>query len=420
MPTVLTSVAILLVTLGSGIVLARNLGSAVRGDLAIAMLWPPLIAGVGGLGLAEAVAYFTSREDEKRSVVLSSSLVLGVAQSGFLVLVGFLLLPHLLSDRSPRLLGSASLYLWIIPLFPLTLYQLAVLQGRMDLGAYNISRLSSSITYTSLLLGLSGLKAVTLQNALTASIAASMATLIVVSAVVLSKGYAGTTVRLDLCLQLLAFGGKLHIGNIANLVAARIDIIALTFLASSAELGNYVVASAVAGVASLVPSSASVVIYPLSSRQAPASMPLVLSRFFLVAGLLTVCVGPILVLALPSTLPFVFGSTFRPGIAMAQILVLAYLIRGWNGMLTSAVRGRNRPLHASLGEVFGLAVMAVLLALLTPRFGGVGAAYAVAFGAAAMLLWMIFQSFRVSGLNTRSLVKYWMADIYRVRHSARH
>lgn len=419
-PTVLTSVVILVITLGSGIVLARNLGPTGRGDLAIAMLWPPLIAGIGGLGVAEATAYVASREDLKRSSVLSSSLVLAVAQSAVLMLLGYLVLPHLLSGRSGSLLGPAYLYLWIIPLIPLALYQMAVLQGRMDLRAYNLSRLSSSITYTSLLIGLAGWKAVTVENALIASLAASIVTLGVVSAVVVSRGYAGAPVRFDLWLKLLSFGGRLHVGNIANMLAARIDIIALTFLASSAELGNYVVASAVAGVANLVASSTGVVIYPLSSRQAAASMPLFLSRFLLVAGLLTVCVGPILVLALPWTLPIVFGPTFQRGMAMAQILVVAYLIRGWGGLLSTVVRGRNRPLRASLGEVIGLIVMALLLPLLTPQFGGVGAGYAVAFGATAMLLWMILQAFRASELTVHKLFQYWKADIHRVRHRANH
>jgi O-antigen/teichoic acid export membrane protein len=383
------------------------------------MLWPTLIAGVGGLGVAEAVAYFASHEDQQRSTVLSTSLVLGLAQSVVLVLAGLLLLPYVLSDRSPGLLRMALFYLWIIPLYPLTLYPLSVLQGRMELAAFNISRLSVSISYTCLLVALAWPRWVTIQNALAASLASSMIALIVVAWFVLTKGYMARIVHAELWPQLLAFGGKLHIGNIAGLVVARIDIVALTFLASSAELGSYVVATALGMTASLIPTSVSMVTYPLFSRQDPASLPLLLSRFLLVAGVLAACAGPILVIALPWTLPFLFGPTFRHATAMAQILVVAYLLRGSNTMLTSVVRSRNRPLRASLGEVFGLAVMVLLIPVLTPRFGGIGTAYSVAASAIVMMLWMIVQSVRTAGLTAQNLVQYWAADIRQARYSAR-
>src|SRR5438105_12361565 len=61
--TILTTVVILIATLGSGIILARALGPAGRGVLTAAMLYGPLLVSVGSLGIAEALVYRSSRED---------------------------------------------------------------------------------------------------------------------------------------------------------------------------------------------------------------------------------------------------------------------------------------------------------------------------------------------------------------------
>jgi O-antigen/teichoic acid export membrane protein len=266
----------------------------------------------------------------------------------------------------------------------------------------------------------SGVGWLTVQSAVAASLASSVVALIVVSWFVLTKGYIASTVHAELWPQLVAFGGKLHIGNMAGLIATRVDIIVLTFLASSAELGSYVVGTALGMAASLIPTSVSMVTYPIFGRESATSFPLLLSRFLLTAGLLTACVGPLLVIALPSTLPYVFGPTFLRATAMAQILVFAYLVRGWNTMLTSVVRSRNRPFRASLGEVFGLSVMVLLLPLMTSMWGGLGAAYAVTAGAIVTLLWMMVQLVRTAGLTAQSLIHYWSADIRQVLQSIRH
>src|SRR5207247_2147031 len=68
--TILTTVVILIATLGSGVILARALGPAGRGVLTAAMLYGPLLVSVGSLGIAEALVYRSSREDTARSPAL--------------------------------------------------------------------------------------------------------------------------------------------------------------------------------------------------------------------------------------------------------------------------------------------------------------------------------------------------------------
>src|SRR5437899_231218 len=83
--TVATTLLIQMVTLVSGIILARSLGPSDRGVVAAAMLWPTLLASIGGLGIAEGITFFSGREANRQSTILTSGLALGAIQSIVLV-----------------------------------------------------------------------------------------------------------------------------------------------------------------------------------------------------------------------------------------------------------------------------------------------------------------------------------------------
>src|SRR6202022_3096555 len=116
--TIGTSLIIQGVTLVGGIVLARGLGPEARGQLAVVLLWPALLASLGGLGVAEAVAFYASKETTRWSQALTSALVIGVPQSVVLMLVGLLVLPLALAGQPAFVLQAALLYLLVIPLYP--------------------------------------------------------------------------------------------------------------------------------------------------------------------------------------------------------------------------------------------------------------------------------------------------------------
>ena len=50
----------------SGIMLARALGVENRGEIAAAMLWPTVIAGIGTLGLTESLTFHVAASSRAR------------------------------------------------------------------------------------------------------------------------------------------------------------------------------------------------------------------------------------------------------------------------------------------------------------------------------------------------------------------
>ena len=408
--TILVTLSIQAVNLGSGVVLARALGPASRGDLAIAMLWPVLIAGVGGLGVAEAVTYFTGRDGNGSADILNSSLAFGLIQSVVLMLAGWVMLPFLLTGKPSAVIGASLLYLWILPLYPLTLYPLGFLQGRLFLGRFNIARLCVHVLYTAILLALWAVHLVTVQGALTASLLATFCAFLVTLWLALARLNVRPQLSLPIIASLLRYGLKLHVGNVATLVVQRADLIALTMMAPAAALGNYVVATSIGLGAGLIPGAVSMLLFPVFANRVKDAVPHGLARFLLIASAVSLIAAPGLAILLPWTLPYLFGPAFATARATSTLLVLAYLIRGWSQMVIAILRGTGQPFLASTGEMIGLFVTAVLLIRLIPTYSSYGAAIAVLVGASAALVWVVFQSLRTSHLTILRMLSYWSAD----------
>jgi O-antigen/teichoic acid export membrane protein len=403
------------VNVGSGVVLARALGPTGRGDLAIAMLWPPLIAGLGMLSVSDAVTYFVGRDGERASDILSSSLLLGIVQGLVLLGAGWLVLPHLLAGKPSSVISASLFFLLVVPLNPFIGYPLAVLQGRLFMQPFNLARASIHVFYTAALVALWGAGAVTVQTALAASLLATVLTCLLTFRLVATRVEVQLHFTLGIIRSLLKYGIRLHIGSVAVFVSQRVDLLALTFLASSAALGNYVVASAIGAVAGLVPSAVSMVLFPVFSNRDRDTLSRALARFTLVGGGTTVLAAPIFAFVFPWMLPYLFGSAFAPAKPTSVILILASLVRGWNLMLSSILRGSGSPMLASAGEVGGLVILAILLINWAPQYGAYGAALAVLVGALTTCAWAMFQSFRVSRLSMRRMLSYWSADLERFR-----
>ncbi|HSE45733.1 MAG TPA: oligosaccharide flippase family protein, partial [Gemmatimonadales bacterium] len=145
---------VLLLGTVSGMLAARLLGPSGRGELAIVTLWPIALAMLGNLGINQAVAFFTAQQPERRNAVFTASLVIAAVQGAILMGLGYLLLPYFLREHAPDVVHWARWFLLFIPLVFLSGYPLNLLQGSMNLDAYNLSRVFTAAWYALVLVAL--------------------------------------------------------------------------------------------------------------------------------------------------------------------------------------------------------------------------------------------------------------------------
>ena len=112
--TLATSLFIQGCTVLQGVLLARLLGPAGRGELAAVILWPNIFAGIGMLGMDMAIARLAGQGQAVESLVrtaIRAALVTGILSA----LICGLLLPVLLPAEKYSLLPAAYFFILFIP-----------------------------------------------------------------------------------------------------------------------------------------------------------------------------------------------------------------------------------------------------------------------------------------------------------------
>ena len=110
----LTNASITGLTVLSGVMLARLLGPEGRGQLAAIQALPIIIAGIGQLGLNEAVIFFGGKDRERvgRWAVSAAALI---CLTGIpIVAVSAALLPFVLNEYSPQVVLAAQIFLGLL------------------------------------------------------------------------------------------------------------------------------------------------------------------------------------------------------------------------------------------------------------------------------------------------------------------
>jgi O-antigen/teichoic acid export membrane protein len=355
----------------ASIALARSLGPAGRGLVAVIQSDVTLVMATAGLGTPTAITFFASRRARLQPALSGFALiyagVLGALGALAVLLGGGWLADHQGRGFDERLwwLGAA-----LIPLMYYEYFVASLLNARREYGMQNrlnvLGRVGTLVATLSLVTGLGWGVAGGL-------IAASMI----------------SVVRIAGCLPLVArlgirmparhvtgatinYGWRVALGQLFRFFSGRFDVLILSLMAPLAIVGYYAVAQVVAEIVLVVPQSFGYVVLPMvaageAHRAAPALR--LVGTLSLLGVLAVSVVGPALIL-------IGFGSAFRPALVPFFILLPGIWMLGCANICGSVLSGKKRPGSASL-LAGGAALLTVILDLaLIPPFGAVGAAIA--------------------------------------------
>ncbi len=322
--TVAANAAIMLCGIATGILSARLLAPAGRGALAALLFWPQLIASLGLLSLPAAIIYRRGRPGSQRQSIAATGAWLALGLAAVCGLAGAVALPLLL----PRATSSALAQIYLLAFLPfhfLALTLLALDQGDMRFGRYNLVRLLPSYVYLACLLILWALDAV--------SVAALVwATWLGTALTALARLYqARHALRARPSLfearVLLALGTRFHGAALLAALFAQADrFVVLTFW-DDASLGLYVVAATLAGAGlNVVAAGFNVILLPrLAAAASIEAQRQILSQTLRYAMLLLTAGTMILLLLCPWLVPFLFGHAFAGATGISIVLLLGYV-----------------------------------------------------------------------------------------------
>ncbi|SBS71227.1 oligosaccharide flippase family protein [uncultured Microbacterium sp.] len=205
---------------------------------------------------------------------------------------------------------------------------------------------------------------------------------------------------------LLSYGGRIWLGSISGILLSRIDQTLMTALSGSYALGLYAIAVTVSELPLIINSAVRDVTFATDAARPDDSRLTASAR---VSFLACIVAGVLIGCTMPFWIPWLFGADFAEAVPVAAVLIAAVVL-GTPGSIGSAgLSARGRPGLRSISLLLAAVVNLVLLLILTPPLGAMGAAIATFVGNVTAANANILFLKRIAGTRVR--------DFYLIRGS---
>jgi len=393
--TLLTQGGILLVNMATGVITARMLGPAGRGEFSAACLWLALTPMMAIAGASNAVVYFTRRDPAQAARVGIVALLYATAVFIPMAILAYWFMPELMHDYRPEIvsLARAIVILSVINIWSVMGRQ--CLLAEKDYRAFNLAGYASTFLYLLLLLVIVAFKAMTPRTAALAQVLGVTIVLIPVGVLVSltwrrRRAWARCSVW-----EVVVYSVKAAPIDFINVLASNIDRVVLVSLVSAHEFGLYSIAISFARILYVFHSVLSSVMLTELAAKGAAEIEFVVHWVFRVLLWGLGLVFAIALLTDVQLLSWVYGPKFAEAAPVFRVLLLEAIIGNFAYMLFQAYLAAGRPGLPSLVQTasFGVAVVGVLL--LAPKFGGMGAAMALTIASTFRFAWLFFSLGRI-------------------------
>jgi len=406
-------------TVLSGIVTARYLGAAGRGELAALTTLPAFVSFVVTFGLPSSVVYHARRDAEKGAAVTAAALILALAAGAIGATGAYVAVPFVLTELAPEWLPAARALAVCVVLGSLSNVSMAVLQAQQRFIAFNYVRVAQPILQLlgTLLLGAAGW--------LTPLTAALVVLLAGVPGIVWTCGWIVARVRpawahwRAAARELSSYGARAYSAELLSALAAQVDRVIVVGIFAPAVMGMYVVALSLSRLVTMFPSAIATVLFPKASGRSQDDVLELTTRASGATLLVMGATALVLVALGPELLTLVYGADFE-GAKVAFLLLLA------EAVLTSLVQVQsqafmalNRPGLITWQYGVGVAVAVPLLFLLAPQWGAEGAAAALLLASVARLACTHWCFTRVLGIEAPRMFASSVAVLRTVLAAAR-
>jgi O-antigen/teichoic acid export membrane protein len=389
--TLVAKVSILALNAATGILTARMLRPAARGELTAIILWPVFLASLFSFGLQTSLVFHLRKCPEEQGPLVSTALWAGLVSGSMAAVVGAIFIPLWLRQYPPQIVTVARWFLLSAPLCSLMIMGRSVFEGRGDYYASNLVQLFTPVPSLLALLGLSACHRMTPFSAGLAYLLGGIPVFVWMMRRLLSALSNGTgrprfAANMRSLKKLLHYGGRSYGIDLLGTLALQVDQLLVIGLLAPAAMGAYVVALSLSRVLNVFQQSAVMVLFP---KAAGAPVDAVIAMTGRAARLSTIVAAACALLPVafgPILIRLVYGSAYGAAVSALRILVMEVVLAGLTYVLAQAFMALGRPGVVTLLQAAGLAISVPLMLWWIPRFGIAGAALALLCSTAARLL----------------------------------
>lgn len=382
----------------TGIVIARTLGPAGRGEYAAIVTWFGVILVVGELGQTAATTYFVAREPRRAPAYLATARTVMLASGSVVLVLGIILAPLLAPGDSEMVRGYRLMFAACVASFIAASYIFSLQAVHIE--HWNVARVAQPAGFllAVVLLDLAG------HLGLMSTLAALVGTIVAQTALAWwlcgRHRLTGGRPELALASPLTRYGAGQLAASVPGVVTGRLDQLVLSVAVAPALLGHYAVATSLAALAVPLASALGSVAFPRIAADSLSTHTVGRLQWRAVGASAAVAVVVMLPLAglAPWLVPRVFGADYRQAVGLVELLAPGGVLLAVGQVCGDLLRGHNQPYAVARAQAVAAAVTVLLLATLVPLIGVAGAAVASSVAAAVALVLMLRALARIGTL----------------------
>jgi len=390
--------------------LAWFLGPSGRGSYAVCLLFATLLSLVFGVGCDVASIYFVSSKRFSLSEGITYSLIYGGIGSGLAIIAGLILMQFPLSFFDKASPTSFYLALITVPVLLFALVFMGLLTAVQQFDWFAAVSILNGLVKLLLTVVFVWFLSWGVNGALLAIFTTDIIT-IGTTFVLFSRKYGTVLAKPSMkkIMDMLHYGARYYIGKVSNQMNFQIGTMILALFATKEEIGLFAVASVITARAMIIPDTLGTVLIPKIAGNKTGKMELVAQCSRLTA----ISCGALLLILAVFAKPIVmvlFSSAFLPAVPLIRIMAVGVFVRCSCKVFEPFLLGTDHPGTLSFSVTVGIIFNFIILILLLPMMGLIGAAVAVSAGYFVSSAFLASAFIRFSGLTLVETCHFRMSD----------
>jgi O-antigen/teichoic acid export membrane protein len=380
--SVATSIAsragVVILNTATGILTARALHPAGRGELTAMNLWPLFLANATALGTPSSLIYHLRKHAARRGELIASALTMVTALGCLAALAGAVALPHWLGKYPPEVVHFAQLFLIVAPFWSIQI------TGQAALEALELFSLSNIVQVTIPVTTLAGLLTFLALGRLTPVTAGACYTFTIVPtamAIVVMlwhrRGAQIPSVSVAAWRTLVDYGVRSAPLDLMNTFNQYLDTVLVIGLLSASSMGTYQVVLSLSRALLVIQQAVVMVLFPKAAGKSIDTILDMVGRSVRVGTIVTGTAALSAALIGPLLLGLLYGHDYLAAVPALRVLVTEVVVQGAVVVMAQAFMAAGRPGIVSLLQAIGLSVSVPLMFVFIPRYGTAGAALAL-------------------------------------------
>lgn len=366
--TTITNSVILASNALAGVVSARALGPASRGQLAIVMLWSALISMVGSLGLLSSCSYHVAIWPDRRLALAAWLRRVGARQATVMTVTSAAVMwwLHLRLHLAPLLMIE---YMTWAGASVITVYGTCYAQGLGDFAKFNVMRAIPGSMPAVLMIASAVAIHLTLAEAGAAYLIPTWFSAIL-AAIWLRRGTANAQIRplsKSERRSMWSYGWR-SLGSFSSLTLnSNGDQLALGIIVPLGSLGLYSVAASASSPLTSMVASLGMVGLPAVAAQVGRAKVIATWRILRRAIVFLAIVAPAIAVLLPWAIPFVYGTHYEMAVVPAEVLLVGGTFTALASVTDDLLRAHGHPGFVCVTQGMGALITVIGTLLLGGR-----------------------------------------------------